>query len=177
MKTFGWIVATLIVAVIVHLTSVMLLPHVIMSRVMGAVAGHGVNTMLHTPRPTAASRGVVRPSPDLLYSTCAFDLDKTAGVVVVTAHDMPKTYWSISIFDANTNNIFVLDDRQAKGKRIAIQIVTAPWMPPLPGIVVHVPGPRGLVLVRTLIDSEAHLAAIDKARRNVACEGVGPAAK
>lgn len=169
MRTLGWILATLVVAAVVHVGSVLLLPHLIMHRVIGAVAHRGINTMLHTPRPTAAARGVVRPSPDLLYSTCVFDLSRAGGALRVSAHDMPKTYWSISIFDANTNNIFVLDDRQAKGRPVEITIVGPGSTKPLPGIVVYAPEPHGLVLVRTLIDSDAHLAAVDKARRNATC--------
>jgi uncharacterized membrane protein len=169
MKWLGWIAATLLVAAVVHLGSLLLVPPVIMHFTMAKIAQGGhANEMRHGARPSAAARGVVRPSPDLLYSTCVLNLSQAAGVRV-TAHDMPKTYWSISIFDGETNNIFVLDDRQAKGKPVEIAVVGPDGMPPLPGITVHLPGRHGLLLVRTLIDNDAHLAAIDKARRNVTC--------
>jgi len=72
------------------------------------------NTILHAPRPTSRSRGVVRPSPDMLYSICVYDLSAAGGAVRVSTHDMPETYWSVSLFDVDTNNFYALNDRQGK---------------------------------------------------------------
>ena len=81
-------------------------------------------------RPDENSRGVVRPSPDLLYSACPFDLSK--GPLKITAHVPHSTYWSVSGFDAATNNFFVRDDQQIAGDSIEI-IALRPGMalPPL----------------------------------------------
>jgi uncharacterized membrane protein len=170
MRWLGWILATLAVAALVHVASVWALPHLVMARAMATIGHDGVNVMRFGKRPDAASRGVVRPSPDLLYATCVFDFDAAQGPVEVTAHDMPATYWSISLFDAETNNFYALNDRQAKGKPVDLVIVPPDqdkW--PLHGTVVQAPTRRGLVLVRALIDDDAHLAAIDAARRHAAC--------
>ena len=172
-RNWGWIVATLIVAAAVHIASVFYLPHIIMWRAMKGISGAaGVNRMAYGKRPTAASRGVVRPSPDLLYASCVFDLSKTGGLWV-QAHDMPDTYWSISVFDADTNNFDVINDRQAKGGRVQFLVVGPGWDKPMPFTVVHAPTMRGLVLVRTLINDERKLAAIDAARRHVTCAAYG----
>jgi len=114
----------------------------------------------------------VRPSPDLLYSACPFDLDKVgSGGVRISANAMPHTYWSVSVFDAETNNFFTLNDSQAKSGSVDIVIVG-----PHTGLVdngaprqVRSPTARGLVLFRTLIDNDNHLAAIDTARRHASC--------
>jgi uncharacterized membrane protein len=170
MKWLGWILATLIVAALVHVGSVIALPHLIMARTMRGIADHGgLNTMIHGKRPTSASRGVVRPSPDLLYSSCVYDLDAAGGMVRVTAHGMPKTYWSVSLFDAETNNFYVLNDRAAKDGSVDFVIVGKNQDKAPPGKVVRTPTRRGLVLFRTLIDDDAHLADIDKARRSATC--------
>jgi uncharacterized membrane protein len=171
-RNWSWIVATLIVAALVHGASVMLLPRVIMLRTMAVISkAGGLNAMTHAKRPTAAARGIVRPSPDLLYSTCVFDLNVAGGAVRVHASAMPDTYWSVSLFDAQTNNFFVLNDRQAKGGA-ADFLVIAPGAfiggTKLP--VVVAPTTRGLVLFRTLINDEKHVAQIDAARRHAACE-------
>ncbi len=73
-RNWGWIAATLVVAAIVHVASVMATPHIIMHVTMRAIGRGGVNTMMFGKRPTSDSRGVVRPSPDLLYSSCVYDL-------------------------------------------------------------------------------------------------------
>jgi uncharacterized membrane protein len=41
-------------------------------------------------------------------------IDAADGAVRVSTHDMPETYWSVSVFDADTNNFYALNDRQAK---------------------------------------------------------------
>ena len=168
-RNWMWLAAVLAVAAVVHVASVMLLPHVIMNRTMGAIAHRtGVNKMAHAPRPTAAARGIVRPSPDLLYSTCVFDV--SGGPVRVHASGMPDTYWSVSLFDNQTDNFYVINDRQAKGGGVDFVIV-GPHQDKQPiGTVVRSPSTRGLVLFRTLIDDDKRLAEIDAARRHAACE-------
>ncbi len=167
-RNLQWLPVVLIAAAIVHVASVMLLPHVIMHRTMGAIVQRsGYNTMAHAPRPTAASRGIVRPSPDLLYSTCVFDVG--AGPVRVQASGMPDTYWSVSLFDDRTNNFYVLNDRQAKTGSVDFVIV-GPHQDRQPrGTVVRAPSNRGLVLFRTLIDDDKRLTQIDAARRHATC--------
>jgi uncharacterized membrane protein len=162
----------LAIAAAVHVASVFYLPDFIMIRVMAGMArAGGVNTMLHGVRATSASRAVVRPSPDLLYSTCAYDLDKAGGRLRVHASAMPHTYWSVSAFDARTNNFFVLDDRQAG--RDAFDITLAgPGAAARPGDV-RAPTARGVILLRTLIDDDAHLSKFDAARRGARCEPAG----
>ncbi len=171
-----WVVATLVLAAAVHIATVWYLPHFVMNR---ALAKMGAPNMVHHGvRVTAASRGIVRPSPDLLYSTCPFDLSK--GPLLVTARVPTGTYWSVSLFDANTNNFFVLNDRQAKGavelivtppkvEKIGTMSIVDPGAPPIMPNIVPSPTMRGLVLFRTLINDETKFAAIDKTRRQANC--------
>ncbi len=57
-----WIAATLALALLVHLGSLYALPRLVMRRTLRRMGA--VNTMHFAQRPTALSRGVVRPSPD-----------------------------------------------------------------------------------------------------------------
>jgi uncharacterized membrane protein len=175
-RGWRWIAATLLVAALVHGASLLWLPRFIMWRTMVGIAKQagGSNRMLHPPRVTASSRGVVRPSPDLLYSVCIYDLDAAGGAVRVSTHGMPASYWSVSVFDANTNNFYALNDRQsgtgATDFLLMAQGASAPagQMP-----VVTAPTSRGVVLFRTLVAEEAYLGTIDAARHQAACEPYG----
>ncbi|HEY4941623.1 MAG TPA: DUF1254 domain-containing protein [Rhizomicrobium sp.] len=171
-RNWTWIAAALAVAVVVHVASVFAVPRLIMMRTMTAIARNagGVNRMTHGKRPTSASRGVVRPSPDLLYSSCIFDLKAAGGALHVHAAGMPRTYWSVSLFDEDTNNFYVVNDRQAKTGSVDFIIVPPHQDKPPLGTAVRSPSERGLVLFRTLIDDETHVADIDRARRGAACE-------
>lgn len=171
MKWLGWIVATLVIAVAVHVASVAALPHLIMAKTITRIGTAGVNTMLFGKRPTAASRGVVRPSPDLLYTTCVYDLKAAGGAVAIHAEQMPRTYWSISMFDANTDNFYVINDRQAKGRPVDLVIVGANADTlPRHGLVVRAPSDKGIVLVRMVIESDAAMPALDAARHHTSCK-------
>lgn len=178
-----YIVLALGVAFAVHVASVAFLPQLIMTRALAKMSGlNGYNTMTHTARATSASRAVVRPSPDLLYSVCPFDLGK-GDTLLVSVTGMPKSYWSISVFDAETNNIFALNNSAVPSGSadVAIQQPLPPGSlsktmpPPHPDdrswYFAHVTTPtaRGLVLIRTLIVDDKSLAAIDRARRTATC--------
>lgn len=171
MRFLAWTVATLVIAAIVHIGTVIALPHLIMNRTLATVTrARGYNVLLHGKRPTAESRGVVRPSPDLLYSTCPYDLVAAHGAIRVTATVPQGTYWSVSLFDDNTNNYYVINDRHAGGK-VDFLIVAHDFAPAttiVPREVVS-PSNRGLVLFRTLINDESRLADIDAARRKASC--------
>jgi uncharacterized membrane protein len=166
MRALGWIVATLAVAAVVHLGTVWYLPHFVMGRALAQMGA--ANTIHHGRRADASSHGVVRPSPDLLYSSCPYDLSK--GPLRVHAPVPTGTYWSVSAFDDNTNNFFVENDRQAKGGVVDF-VLRGPGQHAQPrDTVVRAPSERGLILFRTLIDDEAKFAQIDAQRRQATCE-------
>ncbi|MBU6297228.1 MAG: DUF1254 domain-containing protein [Alphaproteobacteria bacterium] len=162
-------------ALAVHAATLVGLPDAAMARALDMLAADGgYNTLTHAPRADANSRKIVRPSPDLLYSACPFDLDKAHGALRVYARVPRGTYWSVSVFDAHTDNIFVENNRQARGGKVDFVIVGpksglidggAAHAPPQ----VYSPTTKGLVLFRTLIDDEANLPGIDAARRQASC--------
>ncbi len=171
-RNWTWLAATLVVAVLVHGASVYFLPRVIMLRTMAAMSHvAGVNAIAHGQRPTSRARAVVRPSPDLFYSTCVYDLDAAGGALHVHTRDMPATYWSVSVFDANTNNFHVLNDRQAKNGAVDFLLISrGAFVDGTRLPVVMAPTRRGIVLFRTLINDETKVAEIDAARRHARCE-------
>ena len=116
-----WIAATILVAMIVHLGAIYLLPRVVMMRALDRLGA--ANTMHVGKRPTAAARAIVRPSPDIVYATCPYDLSK--GPLRVTAPVIHTSYWSVSAFDANTNNFFVKNDQQTPADSIELVVVEA----------------------------------------------------
>jgi uncharacterized membrane protein len=163
----GWTLATLVVAVVVHAGSLWFLPHAVMDKAMAQMGA--VNTIHHGARPNARIHGVVRPSPDLLYSVCPFDLSQ--GPLRVRSPIPTGTYWSVSAFDAETNNFFVRNDRQEKNSVVDFLLVQDGTHPITEGMpVVVAPGPRGLVLFRTLIDDEKNFAYLDALRRQATCQ-------
>jgi uncharacterized membrane protein len=170
-RWIGWGVLSLGLAAAVHWAAVSYAPTFIMSRAMSAMGTRGVNTIAHTDRPTAASRRIVKPSPDLLYSHCVFDLSR-APLKITTAAPT-DTYWSVAFYAGNTDNFFVLNDTQAKGQPATILLIgQGRIVPPQPeGVyVVSAPSMKGLVLFRTLINDDAREPELDRQRRAATCE-------
>lgn len=133
----------------------------------------GYNVAVAWPRADAATRTIVRPSPDLLYTSCAFDVSQRP--LRVTA-PVAGGYVSISGFDASTDNFFALNDRDvapgADGPDRLDVIVARAGATGLPaGVpVVTAPSSRGLILFRMLIASDAELPSLRQRQAAQRCE-------
>ena len=166
-----WTIFTLALAAAVHWAAVAYTPELIMSRVMGGMSKRSVNAIAHTERATAASRTVVKPSPDLLYSICVFDVARAPLKVTTAAPE--GTYWSVAFYAGNTDNFFALNDTAAGGKPATIILVgQGQVLEPQPEgtLIVSAPTTKGLVLFRTLIDSDPREPELDRLRREAKCE-------
>ena len=169
-RALGWLLGVLAGAALVHVAAVAALPRAIMSRVLGGLAAQaGVNAFVHPPLATAESRAIVRPSPDLAYSSALFDVSERPLHVVVP---LTAPYTSLSGFASNTDNFFALNDRTAGGDPIDVVLV-GPGMPRggLKGLrVIEAPSDRGVLLVRRVVPSAEAFAAIDAARQRTRAE-------
>lgn len=175
MRWIKWAAFVAVVATAAHYAAIAALPNLVMWRVSSLMATKGTNKIVHTDRATAASRTIVKPSPDLFYSHCLFDVT-TQPLKIVTAAPA-GTYWSVALYAANTDNFYVLNDTRTKGRPATIILMgQGRSLPPQPEgtLIVTPPTAKGLVLFRTLIDDDARKADIDKQRRTAACEPLRP---
>jgi uncharacterized membrane protein len=163
-----WLAAVIIGSVVVHVVAIWAAPRLIMGVVFErtTAAANGANVFLHAPRPSAASRAVVRPSPDLLYSICIADL---GGGPIRVSVPVSEPYTSVSVFADNTDNVFALNDRETGGR--PIEVVLARENQEVAGgtPVVRLPSDRAVVLVRRIIENDAHLARLEPIRQQDRC--------
>lgn len=145
-----------------------LIPSALMRLAIGRVSAQGsaINAMAHAPLVTAKARAIVRPSPDLLYSSCPFDIG--AAPLLIDATPVTAPYWSLSIFDAQTNAVFVANNQRGVAP-LRLAVVTGDQTAPAGYRAVRVSGTGGIALVRILIDRGAPIGAIDAARRTARC--------
>lgn len=138
-----------------------------------AAAG-GMNRMFHGPLATDKSRAVVRPSPDLAYSSCPFDL--ADGPVRINVPPIPSVYWSLSVFDAATDAVYVRNNRETGQRGIDLVLVGGNWTYDPPAgqrpEAIHIDGKRGIALLRVLVEERAAFAHIDAARKQATCRRV-----
>lgn len=163
-----YVIAGLLLAIATHFAIVLAMPNVLMNVAYDRVSAHRthINEMLHPPRVSEASRTIVRPSPDLEYSTCAYDLSRGPVVMRVTA--WPQ-YWSLSLYAANTDNYFVLDDREARGGAEITLVRAGHAHPKEAARAVESPSDRGIALVRRLAPSQAEFDAASAASARDVC--------
>lgn len=128
------------------------------------------NRFAFSPMPTADNQPIVRPSPDLSYSTCVFDLSN--GPVLVDVPPVPGRYWSVSIFDARTDVAAVRSDRDTQGKPARLALVKKGQMVPKGYEPVVVKYDRGLALIRILLASADEFPVIDAIRRKSTCRQI-----
>ncbi|WP_020651008.1 DUF1254 domain-containing protein [Solimonas variicoloris] len=167
-RLIKYAVLAFVVAVVTHLATVLAAPYVLMDVAMARVSkADGINHWTHPPRTTETSRKVVRPSPDLAYSACVYDLD--GGPVHVTASAWDD-YMSVSVFAHNSDNIFVINDRQAPQGVDMIIVRKGEPHPPGAALVVESPSRRGIVLQRRVAPTQERWEAANAARRHDICE-------
>lgn len=131
---------------------------------LAALAG-GTNKMLHAPPPGPQSREVVRPSPDLLYSLCAYDVSSGDVLVHLGATD---GYWSVSAYDDATNNFHVASYRDRGADGYAFRLTRA--SPSSNGqTAVRSPSDRGVLLIRRRIADEVSLSSKQQAQKRDEC--------
>ncbi len=128
------------------------------------------NRFAFSPMSTADNQPIVRPSPDLSYSTCVFDVSN--GPVLVDVAPVPGRYWSVSIFDARTDVAAVRSDRDTKGRPARLALVKEGQAAPKGYEPVVVKYDRGLALIRILLATSDEFPAIDAIRRKSTCRQI-----
>ncbi|MFN0183311.1 MAG: DUF1254 domain-containing protein [Aquabacterium sp.] len=176
MRSVNWrlhLPLALLLAAVVHLATIWAYPRVVMRAVLQGLVAMGTAPQPVYPAPTDhTQRRIVMPSPDLLYALCAYDL--TAGPLTVTADPPVPGYWSVALYADNTDNFFVVHDRQAGRRPLRLMLLAPGAVPPAAGAdgaeVVTAPAARGLLLMRLLADPTLPLPLLDAARRTLRCD-------
>ena len=168
LRRWHWpLLVGIIVAALTAYVALLAVPRGLKSVAHSRLATAGVNAMHHAPLATARSRTVVRPSPDLAYSSCPFDL--SAGVVLIDVAPVAAPYWSLSVFDGRTDTAFVRNNIQTGGAGLKVALIGDGQSAPAGYQPVRVPTPRGIALIRILVPNRAAFGPIDTARRTSGC--------
>ena len=167
-----WAIAALIGLILAGISYTRALdatPGLLMKGAVSRVSkGAGINAMYFGPLATDKARAIVRPSPDLAYASCAYDVSK--GPVLVDAMPVAAPYWSLSVFDDQTDVAFVRNNAQSGGQAVRIAILKAGMSAPAGYEPVPVTGDRGVALIRVLVTDRAAFPALDVQRRASGCK-------
>jgi len=164
----GPLAAGALVAALTWHAALVATPFALMRVAMNRLGASGrVNAFSHGAPTRAESQFVVRPSPDLLYSTCVFD--RSSGAVLIDVPAIPDHYWSISIFDARTDVAAVRSDRDTGGAPARLALVAPGAAAPAGYEAVPLEHTRGIALIRILVSGEDDYHAVDPLRQLSSC--------
>ena len=110
MKMLKWFSLVGLIAFVVHMTMLLLTPYLIMAALNYTVGNEGYGKLLISEQAVHGKDRVVRSSPDLLYSICAFKMSEGPLKISAPAID---SYMSVSMFAHNTDNFFSINDQQS----------------------------------------------------------------
>jgi len=174
-KWVYYVIITLILSISFHLLIVYYFPRILM---IGAALrikdrfGVDKNQLLNNEPVNAESKKIVMPSPDLLYSGISFDVSRHP--LLIMAPVPTNTYWSMSMYDYDTNNFFVIDDRDIPGKKLVAVLIGPDDAVPdrKDAIVVRAPEDQGIILFRMLIVDRNNIAELQKFQRGITCSAL-----
>ena len=130
----------------------------------------GLNVMAYGNLASPTNQPIVRPSPDLAYSTCPFNL--SAGPLLINVVPVAGRYNSLSVFDGRTDVVFVRNDVQADGKPFKVVIALAEQRVPAGVETVRVKYSRGIALIRLLLADPDEITQLDAVRRQSNCASI-----
>lgn len=173
MSILKWLLGILACAWAGQYLLALLIPNLVMEVLYqrgGQLSGH--NQMVVAPARDESARDVVRPSPDLFYASCIYNLKD--GPVVIEA-PVPEHYWSMQFYQMNTDNYAgITNQREERGRVGSIVNVTliGPGMDAgnFQGEVIQSPTERGIVLLRASAISDRPLQRL--ALENSSCRAI-----
>ena len=127
------------------------------------------NTFFHGRAPTAKARQIVMPSPDLVYSSCVYDLAK-GPLRMQGSLPPPGHYWSLSLYAHNTDNYFVLNDRELPDRRFDVTVHPPTQVRAESRSAVTSPSLTGIALIRMIQRRDDDLALIQTAQQSITCQ-------
>jgi uncharacterized membrane protein len=172
-----WVAATILLAIVVHLTYVLFAPGDSVGRKLQAMRTlAGVNSLkvlsANDSRSFLGGEG-----PGLVHAICVFDLGK--GEVKAEA-PIPRGYWSVSIYTAHGTNIYTLNDRQAQVDFLSLVLRKASALretenpvgvdSTLEKIFIDVTEPTGVIVMRAALPDEPARARIEEELARARCE-------
>ena len=152
-----WLSVCVILAAAVHLVVVYATPVVLTSLTLNRLLEKApANSMFHHPEGTVTMAKEELANPNMLVSTCIFDVtEKPLRVETL----VPDTFWSLAMYTRDRKAFFVLNESQTPVKNVTIDLVG-----PTSGRdylkqdisvpIIESPNDQGIIVIRMLVSDE-----------------------
>ncbi len=156
-RFFGPALVAAVLGIAVHAAIIYLSPQFIMDRAYTMLGERGtpVHGFQLSPQMRPDTQSVVRPSPDLAYSGCRFDLSQAPDGLLVRMAAFDG-YSSLSFFDAQTNNFLTV---RGNGEAQEVTLTRE-----------NSPSDKGIILIRRLAPTEEDYMKVAEIAKSDICE-------
>jgi uncharacterized membrane protein len=169
--------ATLVLALMVHLASIMLLPHLAptdtWTRLGRFESGPGFQVL---PAVTPDASPLRLSDPATVIAVCRYDLEEDGAILVGGRANV--AYWSISLHTRQGAAYYAINDRGLGERPLELRVMpadeVADYRAELPAqaeetLIVPAPQPRGFVVFRALVPYPSARARVEAETRNLSC--------
>ena len=115
---------------------------------------------------------VIRPSADILYGGCVYDVTYFPLVIETK---VPDSYWSISFFSDNTDNFSTINENSHNFGKLKMYLFGPNSIPTKvsDGFIVVSPSNKGLMLMRQFIGDGSNLDKLNEMQNSLNCKLAG----
>ena len=161
----------LVLGTMVHLAFINYYPTLKMIKFDRDIASTSVNKIIHSKKVDSNSRNVIRPSPDLLYSVCAYDA--TYSPVVITSKVL-DTYWAMSFYSSNTDNFAIINDLDIADDDVKVYLFGPNSKPTkiTDGYAIFSPSNKGAILIRRFLGNESNIDELYENQETLTCDSL-----
>ena len=161
----------LVLGTIVHLAFIIYFPTYMMWKFDRDIASTSVNKIIHSDKVDSNSRTVIRPSPDLLYSVCAYDA--TYSPVVITSKVL-DSYWAMSFYASNSDNYAIINDLDIADDDVKVYLFGPNSKPTkiTDGYAIFSPSNKGVMLIRRFLGNESNIDELYENQETLTCDSL-----
>ncbi|WP_417684687.1 DUF1254 domain-containing protein [Roseibium sp.] len=174
------LLATLSIAVIVHVLVVLTVPKNVSHSAYGDIGDFGPDRAFNLlPEILPGAEPLPWLDPAMAHSACRFSLKD--GPVLFTA-SIPVSFWSIGLFNAAGEAVYSLNNRTAGSDVLSLLMLTPEQLSilrenPPPDledlIVIELPETDGFALLRAFVPQEWQKGEVNAALKSAYCGGLG----
>lgn len=168
----------LVGAVMLHIVIILSIPHFAGGKAWAKVEALGTPGQFHAIGAGEAGHVLSHADPYLRSAVCVFDA--SAGPVHIADGDAPP-FWSLAVFDPQSNEVYSMNDRTAVERRVDLTLATPLQLIALRrstpdalsrSILVELPEPKGYVVLRTIAQDETWNRIADRFLSDAECAPV-----
>lgn len=185
-RALFWVLATALVAVIVHFSYVLFAPRPKLDQVMASFTEVAGMNQFRVLTDQETQRLLPLEGPALVHAVCAFDVTNAPTRAVLP---IPSDYWSLTVVTADGRNAYLLNDRRAGVEELSLVLRRKADTAQTPEeekglgtidpqstanqIFIDLPMPKGVIVLRALPKFNAERGAIAQALAKSTCNVAG----